>query len=158
MSNDYTKMLWEMAVDSPALQEALIKSMSKDIGRYSIPTRHWEIEHPDDRLPTGHTIHWAVTQMEDDTQMEKVAKAIKETESITIGQLSRIATWASIAIMAKEAEGAELSPEERTLKDIDITALALFLLRLAPKKIGSTPLPPDELREWFTKKREAHQE
>lgn len=146
--NDIDASFWELAGDFPELREALIKAGSE--GLYSIPVRKWEIEHPADKLPTGHTISWELLKMEDPDKREKAIQNIRKIENMTVGQLATLANYASTEYEIREASGQELSPVEQTIKDIDITLLAYYIVRLAPKRIGyrnGQGLTPEEFHK-----------
>ena len=135
MNDDINRKLWSMAVDSPELQQAIIRSMSTGSGSggYKIPTRQYcettgEVE----------DIHFNLLDMEDPAQKEELIKAIQKVDRMTVGQLAKILSYTSTALRVKEAEGMKLSEPERTLRDIDITYLALAAVLSSPKVIGRT--------------------
>lgn len=95
---------------------------------YSIPTR---------RLckATGEVedIHIALADIVDDAQREKLIQAVKKVDSMTVGELAKAASLARVALTLKEVQGEELTEQERTVKDIDIATLALFIVNGAAK-------------------------
>lgn len=127
MEDRFSKALWELGQDNPDLQEAIAKSITgeKEKG-YSIPTKQFVYEHPADQLPTGQDIHTTVFTMEDPKQREYTIEDIKKIDQYTIKEVAQhLARWTSYLTL-QEAEGRDLSPIERTLKDIDITSLAIL--------------------------------
>lgn len=128
MEDRFNKALWELGVDNPELQKAILKSIEGEdpkSGGYSIPTKNFIIEHPADRLPTGQDIHITAFNKEDPDQKQRYIEEIKKIDQCAIKEVAQhLAKWTAYLTL-KEAEGQELTPIERTLKDIDITALAL---------------------------------
>lgn len=111
MIDDFNKMVWDIAGDSPALQQALVTHMSKDSAGYSIPTGD---------------IHLQVFTR--DTPPQNLINAIKKADSLTVAQLGKILAELRVALTIKEVQGEALRPFEQTLKDIDISCLATFAL------------------------------
>lgn len=111
MTDDFSKMVWDIAGDSPALQQALVNHMSKDSAGYSIPTGD---------------IHLQVFTR--DTPPQNMIDAIKKADSLTVAQLGKILGELRPALILKEVEGEALRPYEQTLRDIDISCLATFAL------------------------------
>lgn len=111
MTDDFNKMVWDLAGDSPALQQALVNHMSKDSAGYSIPTGD---------------IHLQVFTR--DTPPQNMIDAIKKADSLTVAQLGKILGELRPALILKEVEGEALRPYEQTLRDIDISCLATFAL------------------------------
>ena len=113
MNDDFNKTLWEMAIDSPDLQQALIKSMSTDSGGYSIPTGDITV---------------SAFAGEDSPQREKLIQAVKKASELRVKDLARILGELRVALTLEEVQGRELDNPEKTLRDIDITALATWAL------------------------------
>lgn len=131
MNDVFNKTLWELASTSPDLQEALKKSM-RGAG-YSIPTRtHCKA--------TGEVedIHFSALDIEDAEKRERFLNAVKSVDSMKVGEIAKLLNYARVAIVVKEAEGEELTEVEKTLKDIDFSLLAMFIVKVAPKTIGRT--------------------
>lgn len=99
---------------------------------YSIPTRKYS-------KATGEVvdIHTYFTEIEDEAQRGKLLQAIRKADSMTIGELSRMAGYARVEINLKEAEGKELTEPERTIRDIDLTTLAIFIMNGAKKMLNN---------------------
>lgn len=123
MSEKYPRELWEMAKDRPDLQHAIAESMAKDSGYYSIPTGN---------------ILLSVYDEVDQAQRENMIQAIKKARELSIKDLSSMLEELKIALTLEEAQGAILSPQEQTLKAIDINALATWTLALWLAKLGHT--------------------
>ena len=113
MNDDFNKTLWEMAVDSPDLQQALIKSMNTDSGGYSIPTGDITV---------------SAFAGEDSPQREKLIQAVKKASELRVKDLARILGELRVALTIEEVQGRELDNPEKTLRGIDITALATWAL------------------------------
>lgn len=133
MKDDFNARLWQMASNSPDLQEALKKNFRKEGEGYSIPVRTYceatgEVE----------DIHYSIADIEDDTQRERFMDAIKSIDSMTVGEVSKMLGYASVAVRVKQAEGEELTPIEETLRDFDLTLFAMYVVRTATKVIGRT--------------------
>lgn len=114
------------SIDSPELQKELTESKG-----YSIPTRllckaTGEVE----------DIHIALADIVDDAQREKLIQAVKKVDSMTVGELSKMLSYARVGLILKEVEGEELTEQERTLRDLDITTLALYIVNGTAKAIG----------------------
>ncbi len=135
MNDDFNKRLWEMAIDSPDLQQAIKKSMSTENKGYTIPTRRYS-----EVLEEVGDIHsYYLDMAKDEAQKEKLAQIIKSIDSMTIGELATQLNYVRVAMLVKEVENEkELTEVEKTLRDIDITLLALTVMRSAPKVIGRT--------------------
>lgn len=136
MNDNFNKALWDLGKDNPELREAIAHSLYKGGNGYSIPTRQYcsvteEVE----------DIHTHLLDIEDPEKREKLLQAIKKVDSMTIGQLAKLLNYARVAYLLKEARGEKLTEPEKTLKDIDITMLALNVLFCADKVIGrKTPI------------------
>lgn len=134
MSTDFNNMIWEIAKDSPDLQEAIKKEMHTESEGYSIPTREYS-----EVLEEVGDIHYSCSTIKDDERREKLMQVIKEVDSMTIGQLAEQLNYIRVAMLVKEIEtGKELTDVEKTLRDIDITLLAFTAIKQAPKVIGRT--------------------
>lgn len=120
MNDNFNKLLWDLGRDNPEIQEAIAHSMSTGTRGYSIPTRKYckATEEVED-------IHTYFIDKEDPEQREKLAQALKQVDNMTVGQLAKILNYTRVALTLKEVEGQELTEPEKTLKDIDISALAL---------------------------------
>lgn len=121
MTDDFNKMVWDIAGDSPALQQSLLRSMSKTSAGYSIPTGD---------------IHISVYTKDEPPQ--KLIAAIQKADSLTVAQLGKILAELSAVLTVKEVTGEALRPYEQTLKDIDISALATFALVSWAKMVQHT--------------------
>ena len=100
MNDDFNRQLLELASTSPDLQEALKKSFTAGGWGYSIPTGDICVD---------------------------VFEEGKEAHRDTIVQ-AQILGELRVALNIKLAEGETLPEDERTLRDIDITALATWAL------------------------------
>lgn len=114
----------------PPLRAIDAKELKEPVeGRgYSIPTRllckaTGEVE----------DIHTGIADIVDDAQREKLIQTIKKVDSMTVGELAKAANLARIALTLKEIQGEKLTEQERTVKDIDIATLALFIVNGAGK-------------------------
>lgn len=131
MNDDFNTTLWKMASTSPDLQEALKRNFRT--AGYSIPTRTYceatgELE----------DIHFSLADIEDDDQRERFIQAVKSIDDMRVGDIATQLNYARVNILVKEAEGKELTDIEKTLKDLDFTLLAMFIVKVAPKTIGRT--------------------
>lgn len=113
MNDNFNKMLWKMAIDSPDLQQALRKSMSTEGGGYSIPTGNITV---------------SVFAWEDSPQREKMIQAIQKARELRVKDLARILGELRAALTVKMVQGRELDKAEKTLRNIDINALATWAL------------------------------
>lgn len=113
MNDNFNKMLWKMAIDSPDLQQALRKSMSTEGGGYSIPTGDITV---------------SVFAWEDSPQREKMIQAIQKARELRVKDLARILGELRVALTVKMVQGRELDKAEKTLRNIDINALATWAL------------------------------
>ena len=110
MIDDLSKLALELAKDNPAIQQAIIDCIANNKG-YSIPTGN---------------IITSVFSIEDKDRQDKAVMAVKNTMELRIKDLAHIFGLVSAGLAVKEASGEDLLPEEKTLKDIDIVALATF--------------------------------
>ncbi len=113
MNDNFNKMLWKMAIDSPDLQQALRKSMSTEGGGYSIPTGDITV---------------SVFAWEDSPQREKMIQAIQKARELRVKDLARILGELRAALTVKMVQGRKLDKAEKTLRNIDINALATWAL------------------------------
>ena len=109
MYNNFNSELFRLAQESPALQDIFLNALAN----YSIPTGN---------------IKESVFDMEDPNKVETIVKAINQADSLTVAQLDKMAGELRVALTLEEVKGRELLPYEKTLKDIDISALAVFIV------------------------------
>lgn len=128
MNDKFNKLLWDLGRDTPEVQEAIAHSMSTASKGYSIPTRQY-------CKATGEVedIHTYFIDKEDPAQREKLANALKQVDNMTVGELAKILNYTRVALTLKEVDGQELTEPEKTLKDLDISALALVTAITANK-------------------------
>ena len=116
MADDFDSKLWELAKNNPELQKAIIKNRStEEVGYYSIPNGDLA-----EALFSGESFTG------DKQQDEHWKKALQTARSLSVARLDQIQRELRAALIAKEAQGERLSPQEETLRDIDINALAVF--------------------------------
>lgn len=125
MIDKFDSLVWELGKDSPEARDAIIKSLSpaqeEEPAGYYIPTRRY--------LPLTDSvedIHLGYTVIEDPEQRERLAQAIKKVDSMTVGQLAKRLGELRAYLIAKEVTGGEVTPLDKTLRDIDISYLALI--------------------------------
>lgn len=99
----FNKKLFQMAIDSPDLQQAIINGMS---GGYSIPTGD-------------------ITLI---NRSEKLTQAIQTAGELKVKDLARMLGELRVALTLEEVQGRTLTKQEKTLRDIDINALATWAL------------------------------
>ena len=125
MTDNFDAILWELGKDSPEAREAIIKTLSPSSSEehkgYYIPTRRYLA-----LTDSVEDIHLGYTVLEDPEQRERLAHAIKKVDSMTVGQLAKRLGELRAYLIAKEVTGEELTPLEETLRDIDISYLALI--------------------------------
>ena len=112
MEDTFTAELFEMARNSPAIRQAIVNAMSKDKG-YSIPIGDITID---------------LYAREESPQRDFIEKALLRARSLTVKDLAQMLGELSAYLTIKEEAGEKLQPHEKTLKDIDIYGLALFIL------------------------------
>ena len=113
MIDTFDKALLKAAAGSPGLQQALLKNMSKDSAGYSIPTGD---------------IHLYAVSRPEEAERERAVDLVKKADSLTVGQLCKLLAELKPALIIKEVQGEELQEFQKTLRDIDISALAAFAL------------------------------
>lgn len=128
MEDIFSKTLWELGTNNPEVRKAIARTINNPT-EYSIPTREYALEEGD-LIPTGYDIHYKASQIENPEQRERAVARIKQADEATVKELALRLNVLSIAYTLKEADGKELTPQERTLKDLDITALAYTLLHM----------------------------
>ena len=114
MNDKFNQALFETAMKSPDLQQAILNSMGSG-SKYSIPTGDI-----------------TVSVFEDENEKRKgfVLEAIKMARDVTVADLAKILAEVRAGLIIKEVQGEKLSEHEKTLRDIDITHLAVFALIL----------------------------
>lgn len=115
MDSEYNKKLWQIAVNNPSLQEAIIKIRSKDSRGYLLLTRGFEkILQEDAKTEEDLLFH---------AEMKKLA------ENLTVKDLAEITSQVQELIAYREeVKGEKISRLEKTVKDIDITSMAIYIL------------------------------
>lgn len=139
MNDEFNKALWELGEDNPELQKAIAHTIVNAEG-YSIPTRRVSTitEELEDITVT-------VMEIEDEAQRERAIARIKQARELTVADLATRLNILSIAYRIKEAKGETLTAQERTLRDLDITALAYTLRYMTtPKEAYQTFETPED--------------
>lgn len=114
MNDDFNRQLLELASTSPDLQEALKKSFTAGSCGYTIPTGDICVD---------------VFELSEKAQgRDFIVQAIKKAQSLTVAELAQMLGELRVALNVKMVEGEALLPLEKTLKDIDITAIATWAL------------------------------
>lgn len=153
MKDKFNQLLWELGLENPEAQATIARVINSPT-LYSIPTREYIREHPSDQLPTGKDIHAKVFDIEDLDQREKAIARIKEADATTVKELSLRLNALSIALTLKEIQGETLTAQERTLKDLDLPALAYTLLYINyPKEAFETFENGEAFKERITELR-----
>lgn len=111
MNDNFLQSIFDMALDSPDLQRAIVNSMNSK--GYSIPTGDITI---------------SAFEIEDETKRDKLVQAIQTARELTVADLAKILGELGVVLEVEEVQGRKLSKEEETLRDIDITALATWAL------------------------------
>ena len=115
MVNDiFDQNLWKLATDNPELQQAIVNARQTRSG-YSIPTGDINI-------------YLDFQSLISDQKKSKLAEAVDTTRSLTIREVDFLLRKVQQALILSEAEGHKLTAEEKTMKDIDLTALATFIV------------------------------
>ena len=145
MDNLFNDVLWELGLDNPATQKSIAKSITGD---YSIPTR--QVSALTGKLEDLAT---RATEIEDPSARERAVHDIQTASALSVEDLALRLNILSTALQEQEKKGKTLSPEERTLRDFDITALA-YTLRFInyPKEAYSSYNSLEE----FNKAKEEH--
>ena len=112
---DFMKELYKMALSNPELQEAIAQRITSP-PEYSIPTRK-----------NNPLTKEATPADPEQTVLENLASWHIASQE-TVGELAKKLEVLNKAYTAKEEQGEELTPQERTLKDLDIIALSYTLL------------------------------
>ena len=113
MDDNFNKTLFETAIDSPDLQQAILKCIRKSAEGYSIPTGELRV---------------SVFTLEDSPRREAIIQEIKEARELKVKDLARILGELRVDLLLDEVQDKELSAPEKTLRDIDIEALATWAL------------------------------
>lgn len=114
--NDFNfvdREVWELGLDSPAIQQSIIKAMSKASGYYSIPTGD---------------ITTSVFSGEDSPLKDKMIQALSIAMDMKLKDIATMLNVVRHSIILKEVQEKPLAEYEQTLKDIDIVSLAVFTL------------------------------
>ncbi len=112
MNNFFNAELFRLAQDSPEFQGIFLNALTD---KYTIPT--------------GNMMEDIINSVEPD-EVEEYEAFIKEVENLTIAQLAKIIADVSKALTVAESKGVDLNPLLITLKDIDVTALAVFAVAM----------------------------
>ena len=113
MQESFDKKLWEVIADSPELQQTITESIRTPNQGYSIPTGD---------------IIVSVFGIEDQEKLKRAVKALNKARDLKVSELSKILAELSTYYTIKQAEGKELDNYEKTLRDLDIDALAVTAL------------------------------
>lgn len=130
----FYKPLWEMGVDNPEQREEIAKTVTSLASEYSIPVRKVS-------NLTGELEDITITIQEQDFASEKVKeKVLIELDFALHETVQDLATKLGLLhahYRIKEARGEELTAQEKTLRDLDITALAFTLRFISAVNIKS---------------------
>lgn len=121
MTDNFNSLLWELGSGSPEMQKAIARTIAKEES-YAIPVRQKS-------KATGELEDLTTTifEVEDPEVKERAVADLKQAQALTVKDLAIRLNILHTAYKAKEARGETLTPQERTLRDIDITALAYTL-------------------------------
>ena len=121
MTDNFDSLLWELGSNSPEMQKAIARTIAKEES-YAIPVRRVS-------KATGEleTLTTTIFEVEDPEVRERAVADLKQALALTVKDLAKRLNILHIAYKVKEAQGEELTPQERTLRDLDITALAYTL-------------------------------
>lgn len=112
MIKDFNEAFFKLAQDSPELQDSILTALTD---KYTITT--------------GNMIEDIINAVEPD-EVEELEAFIKKVENLTVAQLAKIITDVSNALTVAKSKGVDLNPLLVTLKDIDVTALAVFAVAM----------------------------
>ena len=115
MDDRFNAKLFELAIDSPDLQQALLNGMMCGSNKYSIPTGDITV---------------SVFEDDNEKRQQFVKDAIHIARDLTVKDLARMLAELRVDLILKEVQGETLPEWEKTLRDIDITHLAVFTLIL----------------------------
>jgi len=144
MNDDFVKALFANAVEDPSLQQAIMNLMGKsgtEKKGYTIPTR-LKSKYTDE-VEDIHTYYLDMQDMiDDEDKKEQLVQVIKTADSMTVENLARRLNCLWVALTAKEAKGEELTDLEKTIRDLDISALTLIILSMYLKYFAPTHEEP----------------
>ncbi len=150
----FDKEVWKLGVDHPENREAIARTLTSLASEYTIPVRKLS-------TLTGELepITMTVYEIEDPTARERAISDVKTAQSMTVRDLATRLGVLHIYYRMKEANGEELTPTEKTLRDLDITALAYTLRYMNyPKETHKSYDNGTELEADLKKLREAPEE
>lgn len=117
---DVEREIWNLAQNNPELQQVLLKDkLSRDL--YSIPTGDIKLD--------------VFTLYQTEESQQKAIDLIKAVGRLDVNKISELLTHLQIYLQLKEAQGEELTPQEKTLKDIDILKLAVCAVAYCMKAL-----------------------
>lgn len=112
------KRLWEMGLNSPELQKILADSMKEDTG-----------ETPGYKMPLGNIREYIFSDKIKEDARERAVQQIHDIDKLSFKAISTAFAELQVALTLKEVKGEPLTPLEKTLKDIDLTAFVLLGIR-----------------------------
>lgn len=141
MTNDFDKLLWESAIESQSLRDALVKTEARKQGRFQIPTLRVS-------ALTGEAedIHTTIFEFEAPEDVkERLIKEIQTVDNLTVKSITKLLNATRISILLKELKGEPLSEVDNTLKNLDFSLLCLIIAKYTSKTFGrKTPIKPPE--------------
>lgn len=120
MNDDFNRQLWELASNAPDLQQAMLKASAG----YTIPTGNVLEELADPSYPVP---------FPSQRDRDAMAKIVRNAMRLPVSELSEMLDGVRSALILKEERGETLNRMEKTLKDLDLNRLALFILLLHMK-------------------------
>lgn len=118
MDEAYINELWKLGTNIPSLQKRIAGMISKDS---SDPD-------PGFSIPTGDITLEIFSKDVDEDQQRSAVAFIQLVEDLRIRDLAQLLAELRPALIMKEVEGEELTKPEKTLRAIDIRALATLAL------------------------------
>lgn len=117
-------MIWQLGTTTgPAIREEILKAYARSSPSYSVPRRmpgaSGELE----------TLQERIFSIPEERGKAQAIRDPKKVDQMTVGELTERLALIHTYYRIQDVKGALLLPEERTLRDLDITALALLILK-----------------------------
>ena len=115
MTDTIDRRLWELGADTPELQKIIAGKINRESEGY--------------KMPLGNIREYLYGLDISEERREHIAQNIHDIDALSVKAVTIAFEELRAALIVKEVQGEELTPVEKTYKDIDLTAFILFGIR-----------------------------